>query len=309
MRRERTDGGQRVSERSGVPAAPHRRRPLPTPRLPGIAEPAARALRPAPGLIKAAPIVARFAAASAWHAFSWGVGATFASANYVVQRAMDGEPATAIVQEAAHDLREVAWRALGLTDAAVVSRPLPGRSVADESTAQDLQRRGSDLLRRSSDVRVVEDTHPAFARILTEITPDEARILRFLYLEGPQPSVDVRTRRLFGIGSVLVAAGLTMVAEQAGCRNLDRTSQYLTNLSRLGLVELSPEQVSNPQRYQVVEAQPAVTEAMKRAGRWPRTIHRSILLTSFGTDFVVTCLPLNGRVVQRRELRSRDVLS
>ena len=295
------------------PRAPERRRPLPTPRLPGIAEPAARALRPAPGLIKAAPSVARFAAASAFQVVSWGLGATLASANYVVQRAMDGEPASAIMHDAAHDLREVAWRALGLGDAAVASRPLPGRSAAAESTAEstaeDLQRRGSDLLRRSSDVRVVEDTHPAFARILTEITPDEARILRFLYLEGPQPSVDVRTRRPFGIGSVLVASGLTMVAEVAGCRNLDRTSQYLTNLSRLGLVELSPEQVSNPQRYQVVEAQPVVTEAMKRAGRWPRTIHRSILLTSFGTEFVVTCLPLNGRVVQRRELRSPDVIS
>ncbi len=142
-------------------------------------------------------------------------------------------------------------------------------------------------------MHVVEDTHPAFARILTEITPDEARMLRYLYLEGPQPSVDVRTFRPFGIGSVLVAEGLNMIAEHAGCRNLERTNPYLVNLSRLGLLVFSKEQVGNPQRYQVVEAQPKVAEALKHAGRMPRTVHRSIALTSFGTEFVRTCLPLN----------------
>jgi hypothetical protein len=282
-----------------------RSRARPLPNLPALVQPAARALRPTPGVVRAAPNVAKVAVTSAWKLASWGLGTTLASANYVVRRAADGESASAIMQDAAHDLRDAAWRALGLGEVATPTRPLPGPGTP--LTPEDLQQRGSDLLRRSNDVRVVEDTHPAFARILTEITPDEARILRFLYLEGPQPSVDVRTRRPFGIGSVLVAQGLTMVAEQAGCRTVDRMGMYLTNLSRLGLVDLSPEQVSNPDRYQVVEAQPNVTQALKQAGRWPRTIHRSILLTAFGTEFVVTCLPLNGRVVQRRELGSHDI--
>ncbi len=287
---------------------PPARRPLPgLPRV--VAEPAARILGPAPTIIKGTPNLARVAAVSAWHVVSWGLGTTLASANYVAQRAIDGQPAAAIMQEAAHDLRNAAWKALGVSDDAMPYRPMPNRGQAQGSTTEDLQRQGDELLRRSNDVRVVEDTHPAFARILTEITPDEARVLRFLYLEGPQPSVDVRTRRPFGIGSVLIAERLTMITEHAGCRNLDRTSQYLTNLSRLGLLSLSSEQVSNPQRYQVVEAQPKVTEARKRAGRMPKVLHGSILLTSFGTEFVVTCLPLNGRALSRRELRSRDVIS
>jgi hypothetical protein len=291
-----------VSEDTGPAPVLPRSRARPLPNLPALVQPAARALRPTPGVVRAAPNVAKVAVSSAWKLASWGLGTTLASAGYVVRRAAEGESASAIMQDAAHDLRDAAWRALGLGDVATPTRPLPGPGTP--VTAEDLQQRGSDLLRRSNDLRVVEDTHPAFARILTEITPDEARILRFLYLQGPQPSVDVRTRRPFGIGSVLVAQGLTMVAEQAGCRTVDRIGMYLTNLSRLGLVDLSPEQVSNPDRYQVVEAQPNVTQALKKAGRWPRTIHRSILLTAFGTEFVVTCLPLNGRVVQRRELRS-----
>jgi hypothetical protein len=187
-----------------------------------------------------------------------------------------------------------------MQDGMLPDRPLPNRD-SSRATPEELYKRGSDLLRRSNDVHVVEDTHPAFARILSGITPDEARILRFLYLEGPQPAVDVRTYRPLGIGSELVAGGLNMIAEHAGCRNLDRTSLYLTNLNRLGLIDFSKEQVSNPSRYQVIEAQPKVTEAMKRAGRMPRTVHRSIHLNQFGEEFVRTCLPLNPRVIPHRE--------
>jgi hypothetical protein len=219
-----------------------------------------------------------------------------AGAGYVVRRAVAGQPATAIMQDAANDLRGLAWKALGVIGPPGVASS--GGDRARGATNEDLRRRGTDLMRRSNDVHVVEDTHPAYARILSEITPDEARVLRFLYVDGPQPSIDIRTFRPFGIGSELVADGLNMIAEHAGCRNVDRIHPYLTNLSRLGLIEFSKEQVSNPQRYQVVEAQPKVTEAMKRAGRMPKAVHRSIFLSEFGKEFCRACLPVGDvRVV------------
>jgi hypothetical protein len=247
-------------------------------------------------IIKAAPGVAKVAVASSVRLAGWTANASLAGAGYVVRRAVAGETATSIMSEAANDLRGVAWRALGLIG------PPGGSASSDRSargaSSEDLRRRGTELMRRSNDVHVVEDTHPAFGRILSEITPDEARVLRFLYLDGPQPSIDIRTNRPFGIGSELIADGLNMIAEHAGCRNVDRIHPYLTNLSRLGLVEFSKEQVSNPQRYQVVEAQPKVTLAMKRAGRMPRAVHRSIFLSEFGKEFCRSCLPIGDvRVV------------
>lgn len=264
------------------------------------------ARRPRPGVLRAAPGLGRVAAESAWQLANWSLGVTAASANFVARRAMEGQRPSAIMSEAVHELRRAAWRALGIDETVASemssSGAQPEASVAARTqTSAELQRRGTELLRRSNDVHVVEDTHPAFARILTEITPDEARMLRYLYLEGPQPAVDVRTFRPFGIGSVLVAGGMNMIAEYAGCRNPDRAHPYLTNLARLGLVDFSKEQVSNPNRYQVIEAQPKVAEAIKRAGRFPKIVHRSIQLTEFGEEFVRTCLPLNGRVVPYRE--------
>lgn len=248
-------------------------------------------MRPSAGMVKAVPGLARVAAVSTWHMMSWTAGAGVAATNYVAKRAMNGEAATTILQDAGSDLQAVAWRALGLSDQHD-SRGVPEPMSSRGTSTADLQRRGTDLMRRANDVHVVEDTHPAFARILAEITPDEARILRFLYLEGPQPSLDVRTNRPLGIGSVLVAGGLSMIAEHAGCRYVERVDPYLTNLARLGLIEFSKEQVSNPSRYQVIEAQPKVAEALKRAGRMPKMVQRSIHLNSFGQEFCQTCLPM-----------------
>jgi len=244
--------------------------------------------------VRLAPSLAKVAAISALHVTAWSAGAVLTGANYVARRIIDGRPVTSILQEASDDLRSAAWHALGLRNQNGAAVPLE-RPTNDSSTAE-LQRRGAELMRRSSDVRLVEDTHPAFARILSELTPDEARILRFLYLEGAQPALDVRTNRPFGIGSVLVASGLSMVAERAGCRHLERIDQYLVNLTRLGLVEFSKEPVSDPGRYQVLEAQPIVADALKTAGRFAKLVQRSILLTSFGREFCLTCLPLTPPV-------------
>ena len=237
-----------------------------------------------PAVSRAAPNVAQVAAVSAWHLVSWGSAPRSRAPTTSPAARVDGEPATAIMQDAAHDLRDVGAGGRSACADIAPSRAAARPRATRPSTPEDLQQRGSDLLRRSNDVHVVEDTHPAFARILTEITPDEARILRYLYLEGPQPSVDVRTCRPFGIGSVLVAHGLTMIAEHAGLPQPRAHQPYLTNLTRLGLIDFSKEQVTNPHRYQVIEAQPKVVEALKRAGRLPRTMHRSIRLTSFGTS-------------------------
>ncbi len=280
------------------------RRPRPVPTLNADGTVQRRRPMPGPGVLRAAPGVARVAAVSAWHVMSWSVGATIAGANYVAKRAVEGQPATAILQEAATDLRAVAWRALGMpTPDSALPGVGPEKTSPRGTSVLDLQRRGTDLMRRSNDVHVVEDTHPAFARILADITPDEARILRFIYLDGPQPTIDIRTYRPFGIGSELVASGLSMIAENAGLRNIERIDLYLTNLGRLGMIEFSKEQVRNPTRYQVIEAQPNVVDALKQAGRMPRIVQRSVRLTSFGEEFVRTCLPLNGKVVPQRDPR------
>jgi hypothetical protein len=137
-----------------------------------------------------------------------------------------------------------------------------------------------------------DELHPAYVRILADLAPDEARILRLLATAGAPPSVDVRTARPLNVATTLVAPGLTMIGAQAGVRHIERVPAYLNNLYRLGLIWFSREPLSDPLRYQVLEAQPEVLAALRAGGR-TRTIRRSIHLTPFGQDFCETCLPLD----------------
>jgi len=165
----------------------------------------------------------------------------------------------------------------------------PRPRATPDSSAAALRRRGEELLRESADIRIDQDSHPAYMRILDALAPDEGRILRFLAGHGAQPSVDVRSGLPFA--SELRAQGLTMIAEEAGCRHAERVYAYLNNLHRLGLVWFLREPLRDAARYQVLEAQPEVVEALKGGGRTGRTVRRSIVLTPFGEDFCATCLP------------------
>lgn len=241
-------------------------------------------------LIEATPGLARLTANTWWRVAGRALDTTLDTSTKVIKAAARGDSPIKIAHEVADDVKDFVNRAFG--SASTVDEDDGHAPPKRRANADELRAKGAALLYRSADVRFNEDMHPAYERILDQLAPDEARILRFLAIEGAQPTVDVRTNRPFGVGSELVAEGLSMIGEEAGCRHLDRISAYLNNLFRLGLIWYSKEKVETS-RYQVVEVQPKVVEAMNRAGRSPSTVHRSVHLTPFGEDFCGICLPLD----------------
>lgn len=252
--------------------------------------------------LRAVPGLVRLATMASWRTAGWTIDATVQATSRVMRAAANGEAAAELFERTGVELRGYLRGLLGILDgeepeAAAeppeAEAPPHAESNGDANdTVAALRERGAELLRQSADLHFEEDAHPAYENILANLAPDEARVLRLLSLEGPQPSVDVRTARPFGMGSELVAGGLNMIGEAAGVKRLDSLSAYLNNLHRLGLVWFSREQVGDHMRYQVLEAQPDVQEAIERAGRG-RTMRRSIHLTPFGVDFCQICIPLD----------------
>jgi hypothetical protein len=236
-------------------------------------------------LLRVAPGLARIAAAAWWQTAQWTVRASVKTTERAVRAASTGMTPTEVLQRTSQEARNYARRLLGIGGSPKTD---PGRGG---STAP-LRERGAELLRRSADVNFHEDTHPAYERILGDLAPDEARILRLLVVDGPQPAVDVRTSRPLNIGSELIAPGLTMIGAEAGARHPDRVPSYLNNLFRLGLVWFSREPIKERSSYQVLEAQPDVIAAVKEAGH-ARTVRRSVHLTPFGEDFCAICLAID----------------
>jgi hypothetical protein len=212
---------------------------------------------------------------------TFGVRSSAQLVSRVVTAARDGDSAANVFAETVADIRVQARDLFGLT-------PEPARRVHEKVDAATLRRKGEELLRRSVDIDYEEPFHPAYARILNELAPDEARLLRHLHNQGPEPAVDVRAVALGSRGEML-EPGVTQIGERAGVRFLDRVPSYLNNLHRLGLVWFSLESLE-PERYEMLEAQPLVLQALNAAKR-TRTVRRSIELTPFGDDFCDVCLP------------------
>jgi hypothetical protein len=251
-------------------------------------------------LLASAPAIVRLTLAAYLRTLGWTANVSVKTLRLV----LSGEATDALAQE----VREQLKRLLGVTD--IEQRlgriPEPPDQTNGDHRAQ-LKELGAELLARSAEVDDGNDdgAHPAYERILTSLAPDEARILRLMAIEGAQASVDVRTWRPLDVGSELVEPGLTMIGQQAGLRHLDRVHAYLNNLYRLGLVWFSREELDDLGRYQVLEEQPEVQQALARAGRG-RTVRRSVHLTPFGRDFCEVCLPLDtaGFLALKDEIRT-----
>ena len=245
----------------------------------------------------------------------------------VVRGAAGRNAPSAIVEDVANEATELARKLLELSDGAtgvaivtsdakspapprqsspvtVVSQPVPGAPWlrVERADRRTLQQMYDALIENSNDVRHHEENHPAYVRVMQELTPDEARILRLLAVNGPQPSLDVRTAGTFGFGSRLVKPGVTMIGAHAGCQEPSRVPSYLNNLNRLGLVWFSREMIGDVNSYALLEAQPDVLGAAEELGgkNKIRNTLRSIELTAFGRNLCALCGLLPAGELQAR---------
>jgi hypothetical protein len=257
--------------------------------------------------VSSLPGLARIAAGTAARSAAWTLGSGVRSGRLLARALTNPSAAGELVQGVANDLAEATRTVSDVARAVSSGVPLPkallegsislsavmlpdGPERALPVREKSLRERGEELLQRSRDVWNEEEAHPAYARILDELAPDEARVLMLLLRGGPQPAVDVRTGGPMGaMSSTMIASGLNMIGPRAGLRHVDNVPAYLNNLFRLGLIWFSREQLDDATEYQVVEAQPDVLAAM-HSTRFPKMVRRSIHLTPFGQDFCRTCL-------------------
>ncbi|GGR58629.1 hypothetical protein J2S40_003519 [Nocardioides luteus] len=256
------------------------------------------------------PGLLRISAVTVAHTAGWGIRTYARGVGRVAKAVVDPDEAVRLTADVATGARQVTGFAkrvatgnpvTGLLEryavpaaenarTAMEDRAARANGVAPGDDPDRLRRTGEELLRRSRDVWDENERHPAFVNILEELAPDEARILVLMLKDGPQPAVDVVEGGLVGRlrGARTIARGLTMIGAQASVRYPSLVPQYLNNLTRLGLVWQSEEPVSELIRYQVVEAQPDVLQALHARGS-ARIRRRSIHLTPFGQDFAGAC--------------------
>lgn len=237
-----------------------------------------------PGL-NSVPGIVRVAAGAWYRSALWGVGVGIDAAERATSIALGGlglaDDARAEAEHAAGEERREAERGRGRR--------------GEPAKVRTLRERGAELLDRASDVEDDPNVvHPGFARIIDQLAPDEARILKLLVNDGPQGIVYVNKAAPFGIGAREVARRLSMIGHEAGCLHNELVPAYLDNLVSHGLVAIRRDALDDEAPYEVIEAQPEVVEALRSAGGTVfrgQVTRRSVHLTDFGRTFCRVCFP------------------
>jgi hypothetical protein len=250
--------------------------------------------------IELVPGLARLAVGAWIRGAEWGVGTTIRAAQRLGSAAVSGESAVELIG----DVRDEALSGLRAALAAIEqegedansshARPAPAHKGRGRSSSPSLQERAAALFDRAAEVAGEGEVHPGFDRIVDQLAPDEARILKLLVNEGPQPIVYVNKAAPLGIGAREVARRLSIIGREAGCLHPEHVPAYLDNLVRLGLVAIRRDPVPDEQAYQVVEAQPEVIDAMKSVDGTifrGQSTRRSVHITDFGRTFCHAAFP------------------
>ncbi len=248
--------------------------------------------------LDAVPGIARIAAVATVRSWAWSVGAGLRATRRLTEAATSGESAQDLIEELRTETVDNVRRLLGIAEPEN-GPPAAARSASEDAArrrrVESLRERGAALFDRAAALEAVDDEiHPGFDRIIDQLAPDEARILKLLVNEGPQAIVYIHRAAPLGLAAREVARRQTMLGRQAGCMRPEHVAAYIDNLVRLGLVAIRRDPIDDEAAYQVLEAQPEVMEAMKSVNSGifrGQSSRRSVHVTDFGRSFCQVCFP------------------
>lgn len=132
---------------------------------------------------------------------------------------------------------------------------------------------------------------PAFISIVSQLSPDQARMLRHLHVEGPAPAVDVVSLPRFAVSGGtgrLVAQSLNVLTDRSGGDDAERGPAHLHNLIRLGLVAIEDRELPDHGDYQLIEAghvyESVVDQVAATSGQRAKTVRQTVRLTPLGQE-------------------------
>lgn len=167
-------------------------------------------------------------------------------------------------------------------------------SITEEPEIREMY---ANLLANSMNAIVKNGVHPSFVEIINQISPDEAKILKYFFGNNTIPTLTLRAENEKHEG-VDVIRNFSDIGEKSGCEEKYSLNKYFDNLIRLGLVgSAAPlSSLTDKTKYEPLKVHP-VMEAYKKGveGRpAPYNIanfNESFLyLSDFGKSFCGICL-------------------
>ena len=159
--------------------------------------------------------------------------------------------------------------------------------------SEELREMYANLLVASMNIDTKKYVHPAYVDIIKQLSPDEAKLLKFLALNPDQPLIDVLLDLPNNGGYFTQVHNFTNIGEGI-CENPEEIFSYLDNLERLKLIEI-PYGVllNNNDIYKPLEEHEEIRALLKStvpSGYKYRIQRHKFMLSAFGKNLIKICL-------------------
>lgn len=150
----------------------------------------------------------------------------------------------------------------------------------------------AQLIASSINSDTADFVHPAFIEIIKQLSPDEAKILKYIKTDFfPLLSIFFKTGQTFGMSPVIL--NFTNIGEKAGCEHPIKTMAYLDNLKRLGLIEFyENSKMADESQYIPLKEHGNMQDQYKMASFLGEPVYKesTAKATIFGKIFYSTCV-------------------
>jgi hypothetical protein len=161
----------------------------------------------------------------------------------------------------------------------------------------------TELLERSADTSHAKSRDYLFGTIVSQLVPDEARILAALAAGDGFAVVDVVAKQVGRSTTRTLLSNASTIGKAAGISLPMNTPTYLTRLRGFGLIEFGRPGDGLSAQFDVLTADPAVAAVRAAAERSKhgstKLIRKSVTLSAFGAEFWAACAPDRTALARR----------
>ena len=170
---------------------------------------------------------------------------------------------------------------------------LQNASITEESKIRELY---ASLLANSMNKVVKDGVHPAFVEIIKQLSPDEAKILRYMSIFSSVPTISLRAENKDQSGITVINC-FSNIGELMKCEKPYDIGKYFDNLERLGVIRKSGafESFTDKSIYEplkshefIKEKEDSIQNSLDR--NIPNILEGFVEITSFGRAFCDTCV-------------------
>lgn len=159
---------------------------------------------------------------------------------------------------------------------------------------EELREMFSSLLATAMNSEIAPIAHPSFVEVVKQISPDEAKIIKYLGTNNYIPLINLHRTVPSGNGEATVYRNFSLVGEQANCTFIELVPSYIDNLHRLGVINVPDGRHLTPdEKYSPLENHPTLVNmcsVLEKQNAKPILQKRYFFLTNFGTQFYNACI-------------------